>query len=176
MLLWFDTVGLIGEPPATLPRLNSPAIDILAYLAKETVAMLVDFALLVRQDSCGAVPGGPLRPLTLRPHPNTSVASGVSNFLLPSFVCHETQYSSLKPSIFSWRSCLSLLQKLEKLYADIGLLFLPHQQGWFEQDPAWPINYLHVDTVLYCIFISCRSSLQNFILSHLYHMFMISLA
>ncbi len=73
--------GLLGEPLITSPpRMNSAAIDILAYLAKETVAMLIDFALLVRQDSCGTTPGGPLRPLTLRP-PTSSGASSVVNCL-----------------------------------------------------------------------------------------------
>lgn len=70
--------GLIGEPfISSPPRMNSAAIDILAYLAKETVAMLIDFAILVRQDSCGTVPGGPLRPLTLRPPSSTSASSGL---------------------------------------------------------------------------------------------------
>ncbi|XP_034255709.1 transcription initiation protein SPT3 homolog [Thrips palmi] len=76
LTLGIDTSqGLAGEPHVTLPRISSPAIDILAYLAKETVAMLVDFALMVRQDSCGTFPGGPLRPLTLRPPSNSNTAN-----------------------------------------------------------------------------------------------------
>lgn len=84
------TQGLIGEPSASLPRLSGPAIDILAYLAKETVALLVDFALLVRQDSCGSVPGGPQRPLTLRPPQNTTISNGLERLPITSAEVRET--------------------------------------------------------------------------------------
>lgn len=66
--------------------MNNSAVDILAYLAKETVAMLVDFAILVQQDSCGTVPGGPSRPLTLRPPSSSSTSSGVSNAVHVAFL------------------------------------------------------------------------------------------
>lgn len=92
--------GLAGEPHITLPRISSPAIDILAYLAKETVAMLVDFALLVRQDSCGSVPGGPLRPLTLRPPSSSSAASGLEKLPITPAEIREALRRYLSP-VFS---------------------------------------------------------------------------
>lgn len=88
--------GLPGEPVAALPRMSGPAIDILAYLAKETVALLVDFALLVRQDS-GTAPGGPLRPLTLRPPTYNGVSDRLDKLPLTPAEVREAIRRCLSP-------------------------------------------------------------------------------
>ncbi|XP_075222013.1 transcription initiation protein SPT3 homolog isoform X2 [Lycorma delicatula] len=65
LLDWLKTTA-----PEPISKLKKEAVDVLIYLAKETVAQLIDMALLVRQDAI-AIPGDPLS-RAIDPLPTTS--------------------------------------------------------------------------------------------------------